>query len=181
MSPTPPWMPESPESLTEDYYQSHTSLEDVDSGMWTYLCNLIPADERPYKVRVAEMLASASPELRRYYLARGFDWERGSGGLESCLMNDPENDHHFVEDTIKAYEELGAFKHAAIIRELVPLARNRQQQITEAEAQGREFNFDDDFWEPYEARWDAASEEFDFYEVIWKDIETHPGRYTHPR
>ena len=45
----------------------------------------------------------------------------------------------------------------------------------------REFNFDDDIWEPYEARWDAASEEFNFYAVIWKDIETHPGRYTHPR
>lgn len=175
------WMPEPPKSLSADFYRSHARFEDVDTGMWTFLCDLIPDGPQPYGDRTAKMLKSISPELRRYYLTRGFDWERGSGGLESCLMRGPENDYLFLNDTIKAYESLGAHKHAAIIRELIPISQKRWKQIHEADASGQEFNYDDGLWDPYEERWDEASKEFDFYEIIWKDIRAHPERYTHTR
>lgn len=179
-SPRPSWMQEPPSALTEEFYRSHTRIEDVDTGMWTYLCNLIPEDERPYRARRAAMMKSVSSELRRYYLVRGFDWERGSGGLESCFMGEP-GDELFLDDTSKAFESLGAFTHAAIVRELIPRARDRGRQINEAGANGVEFNFDDGFWYPYELRWEAASREFNFYDIIWMDIRSHPEQYTHRR
>jgi hypothetical protein len=89
------------------------------------------------------------------------------------------DNEYFPEDTAKAFESLGAVKQAAIIRELIPKAQLRDQQIREAEKKGHEFNFDDGFWKPYEKRWDDACREFDFYDVIWKDIQSHPERYTH--
>lgn len=147
--------------------------------MWTYLCALIPDDDRPYRDRKLEMLSLVSPELGRYYLARGFDWERGSGGLEACLM--AENDEMLLAETIKAYEWLKATRQAAIIRELLPKAQDRWIKIKQADAQGKEFDYDDGLWEPYEKRWDAALSKFDFYKVIWKDIRQNPNRYTHTR
>ena len=74
------WIPEPPKALTVQFYRSHSRIEDVDDGMWTYLCSLIPDDHRPYRVRKAEMLNSVSPELKQYFLTRGFDWERAPGG-----------------------------------------------------------------------------------------------------
>jgi hypothetical protein len=174
-------MPKAPQALTEDFYRSGSCMEDVDDSMWIYLCNLIPKDQRPSRVRIAEMLDSVSPQLKGYYLTRGFDWERGSGGLESCLMHEPEDDVLFLEETIEAYKQLGALKHAAIIRDLIPKARERLQMINEADAKGEDFNYDDGFWGPYEARWVAASEEFNFYDVIWKDMRAHPEKYTHEK
>ena len=181
MNTRPNWIPEPPEALTVDFYRSHEHLEDADTGMWTYLCELIANDQRPFPERVKEMLRTISPSLKQYYLTRGFDWERRSGGLEACLMHEPDDDSLLLEDTMSAYEALGASKHAAIIRELIPKARERWAQIHEADAQGREFNYDDGLWDPYEERWDAASEEFNFYDVIWKDIQAHPERYTHSK
>lgn len=177
----PNYLPDPPNELTVAGYRLASGIEDVDSAMWGYLCDLIAEDQRPFRARVAEMLRSISPELQRYYLVRGFDWERGSGGLESCLMNKPEDDHHFLAETIEAYEALGASKHAAIIRELMPKAAERWRRIEDADARGEEFNYDDNFWDPYEIRWDAASEEFNYPEVIWNDIQAHPERYSHPR
>jgi hypothetical protein len=156
-------------------------LEDVDDGMWTYLCDLIPKDQRPYRVNKAKMLESVSLELKRYYLTRSFDWENGSGGLESCLMHEPDDDVLFLEETIEAYEALGAIKHAGIIRELIPKAQDRLRRIGEANARGEEFNYDDGLWDHYEKRWDAVSKEFNFYDAIWKDIQAHPERYTHSK
>ena len=172
-------LPNPPKTLTTSFYQASASFEDVDSAMWLYLCGLVPEDERPYRDRVAEMLNSVSTELRRYYLARGFDWERGSGGLEGCLMREQGDDDLFLHDTIRSFESLGASKHAAIIRELMPKATERWKRINEADAKGEEFDYDDGFWEPYEERWDSASEEFDFYSQIWVDIQAHPERYVH--
>ena len=173
------WQSETPQALTKALYRSSTSIEDVDSKMWLYLCDLVPEDNRPYHIRVVEMLNSVSSKLRRYYLTRGFDWERGSGGLEACLMIDPKDDHLFLNDTIYAYESLGAFKHAAIIRELIPKSQDRRNLINEADKKGEEFNFDDGMWDSYETRWDTASEEFNFYDVLWSDILTNTEEYIH--
>ena len=181
MKKRPSWMSEAPKALTEELYQSAASLDDLDTLMWLFLLDLIPGDERPYSVRTAEMLNSVSPELGRYFLTRGFDWERGSGGLEGCLMQDPSDNALLLEKTITAYEQLGACKHAAVIRELIPKAAERWKQIEKADTSGEEFNYDDGFWNPYEEQWDAACKEFDFYEVIWKDIQAHPERYAHSK
>lgn len=170
-------IPEPPRALTEKLYHVASRIEDVDTPMWTYLCGLITDDNRPFHVRNAEMIRSISPELKRYYLTRGFDWERGSGGLEACLMR--EEDDMLLEETIKAYEFLGAVKHAAIIRELIPKAKERWKNIRLAESRGEEFDYDNGLWDPYEKRWDAVSEAFNFYDVIWKDIQSRPERYTH--
>lgn len=94
------------------------------------------------------------------------------------MVDNLDNNENFPEDTAKAFESLGAVKLAAIIRELIPKAKLRDQQVKEAEKKGQAFNFDDGFWKPYEKRWDDACSEFDFYAVIWKDIQSHPERYT---
>jgi hypothetical protein len=170
-----------PQALTIDFYRCHARIEDVDDGMWTYLFALIPKDPRSYRVRAADMLAGVSPQLKRYFLVRGFDWVSRSEGLEGCFLRDPDHDRLFWEDTIKAFEALGAFKRVSTLRELIPKARDRWVRIKAAVVEGKEFDYGDGFWAPYEAMWDAAEDDLDFYEVIWHDIRTHPERYTHSR
>jgi len=165
------------DALSLGFYKSRPDPEELDDAIWLYLCGLVPEDERPYDIRVKAMLHEVSPELKRYYLTRGFDWERGSGGLESCMMR--EEDELFLEETISAYESLGATEHAAIIRELIPLAKQRLMDIETADSKGEEFDFDDGFWDSYEERWDKASNDHDFYAPIWQEIKDHPERYIH--
>jgi hypothetical protein len=170
-----------PQALTIDFYRCHTRIEDVDNGMWTYLCALISAEPRAYRLRAGDMLARVSPQLKQYFLVRGFDWVRRSEGLEGCFMRDPVHDRLFLEETIKAFEALGATKRASILRELIPKARDRWVRIKAAVVEGKEFDCGDGFWAPYEAMWDAAEDDRDFHEVIWQDIRAHPERYTHSR
>ena len=147
--------------------------------MWTYLLAQVPEGPESYRDRTAKMLASISPELRRYFLIRQFDWERGSGGIEDCRMK--ANDDGFIEDTIAAYEAIGAKQHAQIIRELVPITRARWQAIKVADAAGRAFDFDtDNPFDRYDDLWDKAGDKFDFVGAIFQDIKNHPEKYTHP-
>lgn len=177
----PDWIPEPPTDLTIEFYRSHSNPQTADDKMWLYLCELIPEDQRPYRERVQSMLAEITPQLRRYFLTRGFDWERGSGGLETCMMLETDEDHLFVADTADEYEALGAVEHANIIREIIPLAKVRLAKISEADASGKEFDFDDGFWDAYEERWDMACEHFNFYDVIWHDIRENPELYIHQK
>ncbi len=91
-----------------------------------------------------------------------------------------DNDDLFVEDTIAAYEFLGAKGHAQIIRELIPMAEERWRAIRAAEAAGVEFDYDNNPFKALEPRWDKACKQFDFYKVIFRDMKQHPEKYTHP-
>jgi hypothetical protein len=173
----PSWLPEPPRELSEEFYRAASHIADIDTGMWLYLLDLIPEDGASYPERIKLMLAGVSPCLRRYFLVRQFDWERGSGGLESCLMRD--DNGMLLEDTIAAFESLGCRKHAEIIRGLMPLAADRMRRIREAEVRGVEFDFDDGFWKPWEARYQRAGG--GFVTKIWKEIKAHPERYVHKR
>jgi hypothetical protein len=171
------WMPEPPKALTVEMYRNATEIADVDSQMWDYLCALIPETGADYTSRTRNMLSTLTPELRRYYLVRQFDWLRGGDGLEFCFM---EAHAIFLDETLAAFESLGAKPQADIIRQLLPLAKERAKRIAEADAKGAEFNFDDGFWEPWEQKYDAAADSFDFVGAIWNDIVAHPERYAHP-
>ncbi len=172
-----------PPSLTEEFYRAANDFEDVDTQMWLYLLELIPDDGQSYCERKRAMLNSVSRELKRYFLTRQFDWERGSGGLEACLMMQYEvgEDELFIEETIAGFEELGALEYATIIKELIPIARKLNEQIEAAGSRGEEFDFDDSRWEPYENRWNSASNGFNFYSVVWDGIQKDPSKYVHPR
>jgi hypothetical protein len=168
----------SPMRLTTDFFVNAKTFEDLDDQLWKYLLDQIGHDQRPYRDRVKSMIDDLSPELKRYFLTRQFDWERGSGGLESCMMND--EDDMFIDDTIRAFDELGAKKQADIIRKLVPIARKRFKDIEKAEKAGKEFNFDPCPFEPFEEQWDKANEQYDFYEMIFRDMKKYPENYCHP-
>ena len=170
--------PPPPAKLEQSLFHDARKLEDIDTDVWGYLCELVPKTGDTHRAAVAKMLASVSAELRRYYLTRLFDWERGSGGLESCMMR--EEDDLFLSDTIAAYEFLGAKEHAQIIRELIPIAQARWKAIEAADAEGREFEYSNDPFQAFEPRWDKASERYDFYRVIFRDMKNRPERYTHP-
>ena len=96
-------------------------------------------------------------------------------------MRDPVHDRLFLEETIKAFEALGAFKRASALRELIPKARDRWARIKAAVVEGKDYNYGDGFWAPHEAWWRNAAEDINVYEVIWQDIRAHPERYTHSR
>jgi len=89
------------------------------------------------------------------------------------------DDYMLLDDTIAAFESLGAHKHAEIIRQLRPLAADRMRRIHESEARGIEFNFYDGFWKPWEARYERAGGAF--VTAIWKEIKAHPERFVHRR
>ncbi|MBI3416995.1 MAG: hypothetical protein HY043_17020 [Verrucomicrobia bacterium] len=167
-----------PAKLDQSLFLTAKKLKDIDGQVWTYLVNLIPEGGADFIDNCLEMLRQISPELKRYYLTRGFDWERGSDGLKGCVMQD-EDDRRLQLTTI-AYEELGAKEHAQIVRELIPFAKQRQKAIQEAYQSGREFDYDDKAFDPFERRWEAASKKLDFYRVIFKDMKRNPDRYTHP-
>lgn len=173
------WLPKVPEALTVEFFSSAKSLEEIDGQLWVYLCNLIP-DGAPYEENEQRMLSSISPSLRNYYLTRGFDCYRCSDGLEGCLMKEPD-ELYLLNETIQAYEELGALEHADIIRSLKPLAVERLNKIDEADEEGTEFDFDDGFWEPWEERWDAATESYDFYAVIFSRMKNAPENFLHKK
>ena len=83
------WLPKAPDALTINFIDYSNSIDDIDDELWIYLCNLIP-DGLPYEENEQKMLSNINPSLRTYYLTRGFDWNRGSDGLEGCLMKEPE-------------------------------------------------------------------------------------------
>lgn len=172
------WLPTPPAKLEESFYRDAQKLDDVDTAVWSYLCTLVPDVGGSHRDNVAKMLSSISPELQRYYLTRLFDWERGSGGLETCMMR--EEDDLFLSDTIAAYEFLGASEQAQIIRGLIPIAQARWKAIKAADAAGREFDYENCPFEVFEPRWEEACERFDFYQVIFRDMKKQPVRYTHP-
>jgi hypothetical protein len=171
--------PPPPATLDISLYRKARRIWEIDTTMWTYLLAHVPEGPGSYKDRKAMMLASISPELRRYFLIRQFDWERGSGGIEDCMMK--AEDDMLIEDTIAAYDSIGARQHAQIIRELAPIARARRQAIEAADFSGHDFDYDSNNpFDRYDDLWDKAGERFDFVGAIFKDIKKHPEKYTHP-
>ena len=174
-----PFLPKkAPNELTASLFQNAATFKDIDTSVWLYLCDLIPNTGGSIRERKLAMLKRVSQELGRYYLSRGFDWERDSEGLEGCVML--EDDEMLLDNTVKAYEALGAVEHAQIVSELIVLSDRRRKDISEAEYAGAEFNYEDGAFDAFEKRWDAASSKFDFYQKIFADMKRNPERYVHP-
>ncbi len=75
----PVWVPTPPGKLTIEFFRTAEAFEDIDDELWIYLCELVADGEVSHELQVKKKLRTLSPELRRYYLARGFDWEQGYG------------------------------------------------------------------------------------------------------
>jgi len=170
---------ETPKSLSPRFYQSNTDMLTTLGKMTRYLFSRIPEDDRFYKERVEEMLATLTPALRNFYLVDHFSTEVANQGLEACLMLGEEENDLFPLKTAKAYKALGAEKHAALIRELLPVAQNQWKLIREAEEKGEEYEEDTAFWLEQDEKWITASQEEDVYATIWEDIQANPLRYKH--
>jgi len=93
-------------------------------------------------------------------------------------MKEPD-DLYLLDQTIQAYDELGAHEHANLIRSLKPLVLERLKKIEEADEEGTEFDFDDGFWEAWEERWETATESYDFYAVIFGKMKKAPEEFLH--
>jgi len=172
---------EVPKSLSLRFYQSAIEISDTLDKIWRYLSSRILADGQTRKESVVEMLSTLPPALRNYYLVRNFDTEVANQGLEACLMLGEDEGDLFPLKTAKAYQALGAEKHAALIRKLLPVAQNQWKLIREAEEKGEDYAEDTAFWLEQDEKWITANQQEAVYETIWKDIQANPMRYKHGR